>query len=156
MFTAIWLRMKLTVVISTMSRTVNNIRRVSKRRNGNELLFKDLLDFPGRTERMGKMEQLVQLAPLVLFIPWNSNSKKNALVFIHKFVKRISFLKGPTGSTGIDGKDAVDGKDGSDGSRWSRWCSRICWICWNPRTRYNLVIKKNVQYLFNSLTFFKM
>jgi hypothetical protein len=38
-------------------------------RNGNELLFKDLLDFPGRTERMGKMEQLVQLAPLVLFIP---------------------------------------------------------------------------------------
>ena len=37
-------------------------------RNGNDLI-KDLLDCPGRTEKMGKMEPLVQLAPLVLFIP---------------------------------------------------------------------------------------
>ena len=36
-------------------------------RNGNDFI-KDLLDRPGRTERLGKMEQLVQVAPLVFEI----------------------------------------------------------------------------------------
>jgi hypothetical protein len=36
-------------------------------RNGNELI-KDLLDCPERTEKMGKMEPLVQL-DLLVFIP---------------------------------------------------------------------------------------